>query len=157
MNGQQQAMELQEVFGVRPNYGTRRAWLDVHSARIAALLDSEPLATVPGRLWRMRYWQDGELVVATLVQPTADAMTARADNNVKISAYIVRGYHHHPNHAAALQLTGRYSVDELVAFLRLDLVDPSDPDVVWTEETDYARDILVVRGLVAESIGRRQD
>lgn len=115
---------------------TRRAWAATWAARIGDMLDAPMRKATPGRIFRLRYFQDNDYVVATLVQ---NAMPE------KVLATAVRGYHRAPG-SCVVQLPlhsldfGKYCTDDVVAFLRLDVVDPDT--AAWQDETHY-RDILV--------------
>lgn len=108
----------------------RRAWLTQHSAAIGTVLDTPNLNSVQFRLFRTRYWQDNQLIVATLIQ-----FFNVPDGAVRLKAFAIRGYHNWPGHAPELALKGKYSNDDIVAFLRLDMVDPAE--IEWRDETAY--------------------
>lgn len=108
----------------------RRAWLQQHSAAIGTVLDTPNLNAVDSRLFRARYWQDGQLIVATMLQ-----LFRQPDGLSRVNVYAVRGYNNWPGHAPKLELTGKYSCDDIVAFLRLDMVDPAG--IEWRDETAY--------------------
>lgn len=128
---------------------TRREWAATWSARIAAMLEAPAKKNAPGRLWRLRYFQDDDYLVATLVQNIAPPPTAPGQMAPKIVTYLTRPYHRanaNGGSTFAQQLFGEYSCDDIVAFLRLDLLDPDSAE--WRDETRYS-DILVVRDVLA--------
>lgn len=130
-----------------PGLSTRVLWAAEHSARIADMLDSKAKKNTPGRIWRMRFFQDDDYLVATLVQ-NINPPTAPGQQAPKVITYISRGYHRTNGGGGSVvqqALFGEYSTDEIVAFLRLDLVDPDTAD--WRDETKYS-DVIVVRDVI---------
>lgn len=122
---------IDDEFGMEPEYATRKMRVVQHSNKIRALLASPSPSPYGQRIWRLRYFQDGQFLVATLVY-TKSTMEPKQ----KIVTYLSRGYNYtNANGASAVQqnLTGAYSPDEIVAFLRLDLVHPDS--IEWIEET----------------------
>lgn len=133
-----------------PDLDTRRDWAATHSIRIAAMLEAPAKKEVPGRVWRARLFMDGDYVVVTLVQNIKTAAPVPGQMTPAVSTFVVRGYHRAGANGAAVtqqNLFGSYSTDEIVAFLRLDLVDPDS--VTWKDETHYS-DIIVVGDVIAK-------
>jgi hypothetical protein len=101
-----------------------------HAARLSQLLEAPNLNSVKARLFRARYWHNDELLVVSIIQRFNMPEQVPA-----VSVLISRGYQHFPAHAPSLDLTGKYSVYSIVAFLRLDTVDLAA--VEWKDETTY--------------------
>ena len=150
------AMELSEIIKAAPDYDTRRAWANANSATIAALLESPSKTEVPQRIWRMRYFQDGEYLVATLVQ-NVNLQAAPGQIVPRVVTYLARGYHHTTTGGSvATQSLGEgFSTDEITAFLRLDLVDPDT--VAWHDETRYSVIARPTGDLVRSMLRARND
>lgn len=116
-----------------PTLQTRLNWAGIWSARIAALLDAPVVRGALGRIFRMRFFMDDDYVVATMLQAVK---AGQAD--AKLTTYIVRPFYRtlgNNSSAVMQQLVGDYSVDEVVAFIRLDLVNPDSAE--WRDETKY--------------------
>lgn len=125
----------------------RRAWAKQHGAILSAMLDAPVLKEVPQRLWRLYLWTPEEYLVVTLVQ-NINVPTAPNQQAAKIQVDIVRSYHH--AHASMfttvhLNLFALYDVQQIVAFLELDSVDPDS--VEWVDKTRYS-DIVVIGGAI---------
>lgn len=129
---------------------TRLEWAGEWSARISAMLESPCKKEVPGRLWRLRYFDtQGDYLVCTLVQNIKPMPGTPTGASPKIMVFLTRPYTRATVGGAAtfqLQLFGEYSVDEVVAFLALDLLSPDDAQ--WRDETKYS-DFLIVRDVIA--------
>lgn len=127
----------------------RREWAATWAARIAAMLEAPAKKNAPGRLWRLRYFQDDDYLVATLVQNIAPPPAAPGQMAPKIVTFLTRPYHRATANGGSTfsqQLFGEYSCDDIVAFLRLDLLDPDSAQ--WRDETKYS-EIVVVRDVLA--------
>lgn len=136
----------------------RREWADTHAAKIEAIcqmpakrLKNGALAKTE-RIWRTRYWIDGELVIATLGQILGP--TPGVSPSLKIHAYVIRGFDAHPSVVPDLVQHNQEVYEELVAFFRLDTIDPSLVD--WRDATVYSSIAVVSAGAVAGGL-RRQD
>lgn len=127
-NGQSVPLAVAEAsYVLEPR--TRQAWARANAATISRLLDSPALSAVPRRVWRLRYWCDDEYIVATIVQNQGAVLP----DGARVSVNAMRGYAHG---AVGLRLRDDFSVDDIVAFLRLDCVEPDTVD--WTDETRYS-------------------
>lgn len=134
-----------------PTQMTRRDWAATWSARISAMLDAPAKKNATSRLFRLRFFQDGHYLVATLVQQLVAPHGVPSDQAVKVSVVLVRPYSAigmSGGAVASLQLAGQYSVDEIVAFMRLDLLDPDAGDE-FRDETRYS-EIITVSRLIAK-------
>ncbi len=130
----------------------RREWAQTWSARIAAMLEAPAKKEVPGRIWRLRYFQDDDFLVATLVQNLAPMPAQPGMQQAKVVTFLTRPYtrsNASGGSTVSQSLIGEYSTDDIVAFLRLDILDPEDASAVWRDETKY-RSILVVRDVIAQ-------
>lgn len=125
------------------DYETRLDWAATHSARIAAMLEAPTVKEVPGRIWRTRLFADGDYLVATLVQNIAPMPAQPGQMHPKVVCYVNRPYSRASGGGSVVQqaLFGEYSTDEIVAFLRLDTVDPDT--LTWTDETKYSNIVVV--------------
>lgn len=130
---------------------TRASWASVWSARLTQMLETPPKHGAPGRIWRMRYFQDENYIVATLLQTLQPPATlGQQAASPKVKVFVSRGYHFSPS-AAVMELNGQYSSDEIVAFLRLDLVQPDGVEAPhWQDETRYKTIELPTNELVAQ-------
>lgn len=124
-------LELADIIRQQPGRDTRQAWAEANAETITQLLRSPSLTDAAQRLWRLRYWQDGDYLHATMVQKFD-----KSSGTHTVSLYVVRPYHHviglvgmTGRSTVQLDLAGQYSAHEIVAFLRLDLIDPDD--VTW--------------------------
>lgn len=126
----------------------RRDWARRHGIILSALFDAPVLKEVPQRLWRLYVWADEEYVVATLIQ-NINVPSAPNQQTAKIQADVVRSYHHVSQGSlfttVHLNLYGMYDVQQVVAFLELDRIDPDS--VEWVDKTRYS-DIVVVGGAI---------
>lgn len=132
-----------------PSRETRQEWAETNAEQIATLLRSPSLTDARSRLWRLRYWQDGDYLIATMMQNL---------ESHAVSIYLIRPYHHVVGLVGAtgrstvqLDLSGQYSAHEIVAFLRLDLCEPAD--VVWHYETPKPQIVTPVQQIVSGAIG----
>lgn len=127
----------------------RLEWAKQHALTLLGLLDSPAKSKhTPGRLWRTRFFQEDDFTVVTLTQSLIPPPGVPSDQAVKIQVYVTRPYTRVGLSGGAvmqMQLAGQYSVDELVAFLRLDTLDPAT--VEWRDETRYS-EIAVVRDVL---------
>lgn len=146
-------MDVADIIADQPSMQTRREWAVANSATLAALLETEVKSEVPQRLWRLRYIQDGDYLVATLAQ-NLNVQAPPGAQVPKVTVYVVRPYDKTiiGGSVVTQNLFGDYSTDEIVAFLRLDLVDPDS--VQWHDETHYSR--LIRAGTIA-SLMKRND
>lgn len=138
-----------ETYRERDELERRREWAGVHSARIAAMLEAPTTKEVPGRVWRARLFLDEDYTVVTLVQNIKGLPNQPGQMAPKVSTFVNRGYHRASITGGAVvrqDLYGEYHTDELVAFLRLDTVDPDT--FTWTDETKYSS-VIVVRDIMA--------
>lgn len=117
----------------------RQLWANSHAVSISTLLETPTLREIEQRLFRVRYWNGGEYTVASIVQNMHPA-----ENGVKLHIFCVRAYT-----AAALNLAGLYSPDEVVAFLGLDTVDPDA--LHWADETKYSG-LVVVSDIIKKTL-----
>jgi hypothetical protein len=135
-----------------PDITTRREWASTWSARLAAMLEKPAGDKVPGRIWRLRYFQDDDFLVCTLVQNIRPVGVAPGQQVPKVMVFLTRPYHR-ANAAggstSTLSLFGEYSTDEIVAFLRLDILDPEDAGAEWRDETRYS-DFIIVRDVLKQ-------
>lgn len=123
---------------------TRRDWAATWSARLSAMLDAPAKKNTVGRVFRMRFYQDGDYLVATLVQPLIAPQGVPSDQAVKIMLFLTLPYTRANlggSSVVSMQLSGQYSVDEIVAFMRLDVLDPDSAS--WKDETRYSEIITV--------------
>ena len=133
----------------QPDHEMRSLQAATWSARIAAMLESPVKREAPGRIWRLRYFQDDDYLVATLVQNNSAAAPAPGQQQAKVVTFLTRPYTRSNatgGSTVSQQLFGDFSCDDIVAFLRLDLVDP-DSGVSWRDETKY-HDIIVVKDVI---------
>lgn len=147
-------MELADVIADMPSLAERREWMGVNSAKIAALVEAPCLAEVSQRIFRLRYWLDGEFIMVTLCDNRNVAAPTPQQIVPKVQVFAVRSYLHAAggSSVARLDLGPGYSTDEIAAFLRLDLVDPDS--VEWRDETRYSN--LAIVGNILRSV-RPQD
>lgn len=138
---------------IEPTMTTRRDWAGVWGMKVSALLDSPPARKhTAQRLWRMRLWDaEGDYLIVTLMQSLVPPAGVPSDQAVKVAIFLTRPYTRATlsgGSVVQMQLAGQYSVDEIVAFLRLDLVDP-DGGAEWRDETKYS-DLVVVSDIIAK-------
>ena len=131
-----------------PDTETRSLWAATWSARIAAMLEAPVKKNAPGRLWRLRFFQDDDYLVVTLVQNITPPPGVPGQQAPKVVTFLTRPYHRSnaAGSTVSQQLFGEYSCDDIVAFLRLDRVDP-DSGAAWRDETKYS-DIIVVKDVI---------
>jgi hypothetical protein len=126
-----------------------------HAARLGRLLGKfENQFGTKQRIYRMRAIIENEYIVVTLLQnvPGVDAGTAREG--------LVRVFVNRPYTLAAFgdappvtrTFTGQYAIDELVAFLALDKLEPDD--VEWVDETRRT-DLVVVSDIIKQVVSDR--
>lgn len=135
---------------------TRRKWAQTWAGRIAAMLEAPCKKEVPGRLWRMRYFADGDYLVCTLVQNIKTMPGTPTGSAPKVVVFLTRPYvraNANGGSTFTMSLFGEYSVDEIVAFLRLDTLNPDAGDE-WKDETKYSN-FIIVRDVLAEHGVRR--
>lgn len=141
-----------------PSILARQQWTAEHVKQLTALLDSKLPKETPQRIFRLRLFRPDELVVVTLVQTINPTGMGGAGSPVPtISVSLIRGYAREAGqdagaHIRRLDLYGQYATDEIVAFLRLDAVDPAETH--WNDETRYSN-IVVVGDIIKHA--RRQD
>ena len=132
-----------------PDLELRSLWAATWSARIAAMLEAPVKKNAPGRLWRLRFFQDDDYLVVTLVQNITPPPGVPGQQAPKVVTFLTRPYHRANatgGSTVSQQLFGEYSCDDIVAFLRLDRVDP-DSGAAWRDETKYS-DIIVVKDVI---------
>lgn len=128
----------------------RLDWAHEWSARISATLDTPAKKNATQRLFRMRYYTDDDYCVVTMVQYLVPPAGVPSDQAVKVALILIRPYTKASLSGASvmqMQLSGQFSTDEIVAFLRLDMVDPSAAEFV--DETKYGN-ILVVGDIIKQ-------
>lgn len=135
-----------------PDHDTRREWAGIWSARIAAMLEAPAKKNAPGRVWRLRYFQDDDFLVATLVQNITPPPGMGGQQSPSVMSFLTRPYNRanlSGSSTVSQQLFGQYSCDDIVAFLRLDLLDPDAKGSEWRDETKYS-DILIVSDVIGK-------
>jgi hypothetical protein len=132
---------------------TRLEWAATWSARLSAMFDKPAKKTTSQRLWRMRFFQDGDYLVCTLVQTLVPPPGVSSDQAIWVSAWLTRPYHKASMAGGSVvqfALAGQYSMDEIVAWLRLDTLDP-ESGAEWRDETKYS-DIVTVGSLLTKHL-----
>lgn len=136
-----------------PDLAQRLEWAHDWAARISATLDTPAKnKTTAQRLWRMRYFQDDDYLVVTMLQQMTAPPGVPSDQAIKVALILIRPYHKSNLSGGSvmqMQLAGQYSVDEIVSFLRLDTVDPTSAEFV--DETKYGN-ILVVGDMIRQHV-----
>ena len=124
-----------------------------HALVIAELLERPTVKEVPQRIYRARLWMelgpgdiitdaDVQYLVVTLVQ-NLNVPSAPNQPMPKLQCFVTRAFTESvgPASVARLDLFGQYSVDEIVAFLRLDTV--TREEVEWVDDTKYSTIVVV--------------
>ncbi len=135
-----------------PDQDTRREWAGIWSARISAMLEAPAKKNAPGRIWRLRYFQDDDYLVATLVQNITPPPGVPGQQAPRVVSFLTRPYvraNMAGSSTVSQQLFGEFSCDDIVAFLRLDLLDPDAKGSEWRDETKYS-DILIVSDVIGK-------
>lgn len=116
--------------------------VSVHTKTLADLLSSHPKKETPQRIFRTRFWESGNYTVVTLVQ-NVNYTPPPNQPDIKIQLFVTRPYTANQQgvSVAAMSLLGQYSVDEIVAFLGLDKIDPETLE--WVDETKYSPLVVV--------------
>lgn len=131
------------------NLGLRTQRAAAHAARIAALLDKPAERDMSHHVWRMRYWLDDDYTVATIDHNLYPKTTVEGKKEAAVITFVARGFHRVPS-VVTQAIGGAYSADEIVAFLRLDLVDPET--VEWKDETPRSQRIAIVSDVVGSAL-----
>lgn len=120
-----------------PTLATRRVWAESWSVRIANLLNAPMKHGALSRIFRLRFFQDDDYIVASILQTFGPPRSLGAEITSKLAVFVVRPYYRAMGDSSAViqHVHGDYSTDEVVAFLRLDLVNPDAAD--WRDETKY--------------------
>jgi hypothetical protein len=120
----------------------RLANVQVHLARLQDILTIAPPKEASQRIYRTRAIIDNDYVVITLLQNLPNHVNPAGSPDIKIHIFVDRPYTA-TNAAPVAQMTlvGQYSLDEIVAFLALDKVDPTSLE--WIDETKYSHLVVV--------------
>lgn len=141
---------------------TRRANACAHAIRLAELLERPTVTEVPQRIYRAKLWvewrpsdviseAEHDYLVISLVQ-NLNVPTAPNQQMPKVQVLVVRPFTQGLGQASVsrLDLYGHYSVDEIVAFLTLDKLDPDELE--WIDDTKYSN-IVVVGKMINQHLG----
>lgn len=137
-----------------PTREERRARVAAHTETLRALLEAKLVSEVPQRIFRARIWRGEEYLVVTLTQ-NHNMQAPPGAMIPKVQCFVTRSYEHAQATGASvaqLALYGQYAVDEIVAFLRLDTLDPSE--VEWQDETHYSK-IIIAGDILHQNHGAR--
>lgn len=130
---------------------TRRA--QAHAAELRRMLDEPADRDTTHRVWRTRYWLDDDYTVVTLVHNLYPKTKMDGRKEASIELFVARGYHR--GEAVIRSWGGGFHTDEIVAVLRLDLVDPDT--ILWRNETPNTRGIAIVSDTLGGSLARMAD
>lgn len=126
-----------------PTLATRTEWAAEWARRLALMLAESPAVDVPGRIWRLRCFQDDSYTVYTIVEPRGHTYARPGEAAPRLKVFVSQGYQRATS--GERQLFGEYSCDEVVAYLCLDRLNPDA--AAWVDETKYTP-IVATRDMV---------
>lgn len=129
---------------------TRIGWAREHAVRLSAMLEAPTIKDVARRIWRTTWWLDDRMQAVALNQVLRLPPGVDADQAPRLVLQITTDSGGNPSRTIAMPQG--YDIDELIAFCRLDEIDPAS--VTWRDATNY-REILVVDHLPRAAQARR--
>lgn len=111
-----------------------------HVSVLEELLSRSAPPEAQQRIYRTRAIIAGDFVVVTLLQTLPTSVPAPGQPDIKLQVFVDRPFMTEGTREP-LRLVGQYSLDEIVAYLALDKVEPSS--LTWKDETKYSSLVVV--------------
>jgi hypothetical protein len=115
-----------------------------HVAMLTEILSRQAPPEAQQRIYRARAIIDDDFIVVTLLQNLPSFVPTAGQPDVKIMLFVDRPYTTTATGGTPIMmmsLVGQYSLDEIVAFLALDKVEPAS--LTWKDETKYSSLVVV--------------
>ena len=130
----------------------RQEYARRHAAILTEMVERPIIKEVSARKWRSRIWIDGEMCAVLFTQIITPPPGSDPNTTGKYTVQLTYGSHRTPYAVAFMSLVRDYSLDDVVAFLRLDTVDPAT--VEWKDITNY-REIITIEKALASVLNER--